>query len=83
MGIGDDLYSIDKLNPQLNDGFIEKKSQSSKFNEGDLVQLKSGGPPMTVEYISCGDIRTVKTKWFSEDGDVISCRFKEVMLKKY
>ena len=39
----------------------------SKFNEGDVVQLNSGGPPMTVERFDpmFQNPGTVRCSWFA------------------
>lgn len=51
---------------------------SSRYTPGDVVQLNSGGPKMTVSEID-GD--TVYCEWFIE-GDVRRGSFKAAMLKK-
>lgn len=39
---------------------------AEKFNKGDIVSLKSGGPKMTiVQESDIGDHKEVKCKWFS------------------
>ena len=43
----------------------------AKFQEGDTVRLKSGGPPMTVDAIITskkGGSTVVRCKWFEADG---------------
>lgn len=55
----------------------------AQFKEGDVVKVKSGGPPMTVESVNADGSYTCV--WFDKDGkkrvpakDV----FKEVVLEK-
>ena len=38
---------------------------AAAFKIGDIVQLKSGGPKMTVTSIPVGDKETVHTSWFA------------------
>ena len=43
-------------------------ARTSKFKVGDLVTLKSGGPPMTVNMLfEDGGVQTV---WHLEDGNL-------------
>jgi uncharacterized protein YodC (DUF2158 family) len=37
---------------------------AERFKPGDLVQIKSGGPVMTVKWVS-SDGKTVNCQWFS------------------
>ena len=37
------------------------------FEPGDVVRLASGGPRMTVEYVTCG--RTAKCVWWPSQQD--------------
>ncbi|WP_279483951.1 YodC family protein [Aureimonas sp. SK2] len=37
---------------------------AEKFKPGDIVQLKSGGPKMTVDHLDTGDA-WVTVKWFA------------------
>lgn len=51
-----------------------------QFHEGDIVQLNSGGPIMTitgtyVEYCTC--------HWFNKRNDICSDRFTYETIKKY
>ncbi|MCK4204258.1 DUF2158 domain-containing protein [Brucella pituitosa] len=48
-----------------------------KFEVGDTVRLKSGGPLMTVEVINAGNIRCV---WFKK-GDVERGVFNHALLE--
>lgn len=54
----------------------------SEYKEGDIVKLKSGGPPMTVEsftnYVSYMRYRCL---WFV-DGNLYSGDFREEVLQK-
>lgn len=47
---------------------------------GDVVQLKSGGPPMTVESV---DPTGVICVWFDAKNNRQNERFLEVMLQEY
>ena len=49
------------------------------FKPGDVVQLKSGGPTMTVDAV--GDV--VGCKWFTDDGRLNCANFLHAMLEKY
>ncbi|NNJ67622.1 MAG: DUF2158 domain-containing protein [Boseongicola sp.] len=40
-------------------------TDAPRFSPGDVVRLKSGGPPMTVESVVSGDVATCV--WFSEE----------------
>lgn len=54
-----------------------------EFEAGDVVQLKSGGPKMTVEMVSDkdGDV-IVHCSWF--EGSILHEKdFNEKLLKKY
>ena len=56
---------------------------SSEFQAGDVVQLKSGGPGMTVEMVSDGNgTITVHCSWF-EKSVFHEKAFNEKLLKKY
>jgi uncharacterized protein YodC (DUF2158 family) len=61
-----------------------KKSQSADsnpdFQVGDLVQLKSGGPVMTVIVI---DGPRMDTTWFQGDGTRLCGKFHSATLKHY
>lgn len=49
---------------------------SASFSAGDVVQLKSGGPPMTVTKILNGrDGIMVFVSWFNEQGKLEHGRF--------
>lgn len=51
------------------------------FKAGDVVQLKSGGPRMTVvEYRSAGSGTEVLCQWFSEKQEVQAYTFPEALL---
>ena len=51
----------------------------AEFEEGDVVQLKSGGPPMTItEVLSDGQY---KCEWF-EGSKPMSAYFKQSALAK-
>jgi len=41
----------------------------SEFKKGDVVQLKSGGPKMTIGYLLTDDTNRVKCTWF--DGKTV------------
>lgn len=59
------------------------------FEPGDVVQLKSGGPKMTVEWIEVDqttNAETVACIWFEEVGrrqEVASRTFATFVLQKY
>lgn len=62
----------------------------SQFEKGDVVQLKSGGPQMTVadmgDYGPVGPKNGVKCVWFVQVKGVPKAEeevFDEVVLKKY
>jgi uncharacterized protein YodC (DUF2158 family) len=44
-------------------------AKTATYKTGDIVQLKSGGPTMTVssvlDSVSAGDSQNVKCQWFS------------------
>ena len=48
---------------------------------GDLVQLKSGGPTMTVDYID-NDVSAAYCVWFDESQARQRARFNLATLKK-
>lgn len=41
---------------------------TDSFKEGDIVKLKSGGPPMTIE-MATGDGLAAKCMWFAPNGE--------------
>jgi len=54
-----------------------------KFNSGDTVRLKSGGPKMTVvDYGQYGysDEKSYKCKWFDEKNKLVEATFTEAEL---
>ena len=53
-------------------------NQAGKLNPGDIVQLKSGGPHMTIQALS--DPRTVTCAWFT-NNTVTFADFSLVSLK--
>ena len=52
--------------------------EKPEFNVGDVVQLKSGGPRMTVSRVVSDG--TVEASWFSENGDLDERSFPAGML---
>ena len=46
----------------------------SDFQVGDIVQLKSGGPKMTVEHpesaAAVGGEQEIRCRWFANDNDM-------------
>lgn len=40
-------------------------SKQVAFNVGDIVQLKSGGPEMTVQTVPASSITTYRCQWFA------------------
>ena len=56
---------------------------TSEFQSGDVVQLKSGGPSMTVETVTDDNgAITVHCSWF-EKSTLHEKAFSEKLLKKY
>ena len=56
---------------------------STSFNPGDVVQLKSGGPVMTVGPVKPGPSgQLVTVSWFTESGKLEHSRFLAEALKK-
>jgi len=56
--------------------------EMAEFKEGDTVQLKSGGPIMTVKSLSTGG--ALECHWFNQEGQVFTPRwesFKPAMLR--
>lgn len=55
------------------------------FQVGDIVQLKSGGPKMTVEFVggsAFGGGTIVQCKWFDEKNKLMTSDFQPGSLKK-
>lgn len=40
-------------------------SKQAAFNVGDIVQLKSGGPEMTVQIVPAASSTTYRCQWFA------------------
>lgn len=55
-------------------------SQINPLREGTIVQLKSGGPLMTVAWID-SEYRTTHCNWFDEEGELKSYSFMPEQLK--
>ena len=51
------------------------------MNVGDVVELNSGGPKMTVEAI-LDDVR-IKCCWFDSGEEIRHAEFKKPILKKF
>jgi uncharacterized protein YodC (DUF2158 family) len=51
----------------------EPESDSTEFQPGDIVQLKSGGPRMTVEHFDPGSGNEYECQWF--DGGALQSGF--------
>ncbi|MET3018562.1 YodC family protein [Flavobacterium hydatis] len=49
----------------------------SKFNSGDLVQLKSGGPKMTVQRYIPSFRNTILANWFDSNNTLQNGNFHE------
>ena len=49
------------------------------FTEGDVVQLKSGGPKMTISMI--GEDRDVHCQWFKDDNVQFNVFSPESLIK--
>lgn len=54
---------------------------ASDLSEGDVVQLKSGGPEMTVDALNVGMEKNVRCKWF-KGTEAKTEVFDEEALKK-
>jgi len=52
----------------------------AKFENGDVVELKSGGPRMTVTYIREGG--GITGTWFNPEGELRWCEFPPEALEK-
>lgn len=52
------------------------------FAEGDVVQLASGGPKMTVVDISGMDRRSVQCMWFNDAQQTQQAPFRPEWLRK-
>jgi uncharacterized protein YodC (DUF2158 family) len=54
---------------------------STRFlHEGDIVRLKSGGPPMTV---ALGGVGRVRCQWFDTKNQLLTETFDTNLLVKY
>lgn len=51
------------------------------YQAGDVVQLKSGGPKMTVEKTT--GVKMVHCVWFDKDGNEKKGQYNEDTLKEY
>jgi uncharacterized protein YodC (DUF2158 family) len=56
--------------------------REEKFKEGDVVQLLSGGPKMTVSGENNRPYYHVYCVWFSNDGNLHRKLFEEGVLQK-
>lgn len=54
-----------------------------KFNIGDVVELKSGGPQMTVRGYEPADSQEITCEWFDKDRKLCSKSFHQDTLQKY
>lgn len=59
---------------------MEKQDSKERFQDGDVVQLKSGGPPMTVEnvpnpYTILRQLREGESPSNDPDPDEVMCRW--------
>jgi len=52
----------------------------SDFDDGDLVQLRSGGPAMTIKEFSQG---TYVCEWFTKEQELRTAKFSPASLAKY
>jgi len=52
------------------------------FNPGDVVQLKSGGPAMTVDSIIDRG-KTIECTWFDEKRQLQHAQFSPAVLEPY
>jgi uncharacterized protein YodC (DUF2158 family) len=59
-------------------GVLSPEMSDSRFNVGDIVKLKSGGPEMTVEDVG-GD--AISCVWFT-DAEIGRSKFLEETLQK-
>ncbi len=56
--------------------------REEKFKEGDVVQLLSGGPKMTVSGDNDRPHFHVYCTWFSDNGNINTKLFREGLLRK-
>lgn len=52
------------------------------FTVGDVVQLKSGGPKMTVSRVDENNARSFWCVWFDDEQSTQAACFNDVVLKK-
>lgn len=52
------------------------------FNVGDVVQLKSGGPKMTISRPDESNPRSFWCVWFDDEQSTQAACFNDVVLKK-
>ncbi len=57
------------------------KLRKTNLTIGDVVQLKSGGPDMTVQDVSVKGNGNVRLVWF-RDGEIMERIFNEAHVKK-
>lgn len=57
---------------------MNKEKDQPKFAIGDVVILKSGGPPMTVEGVGAD----VSTCWFGDTGQIERAKFSAAALER-
>ena len=55
---------------------------STKFNIGDVVILRSGGPRMTVTALETIHISGYQCDWFDKSGNLSHARFPSESLRK-
>lgn len=55
----------------------------SNFQEGDVVQLKSGGPMMTIAMIHNNADKTAFVRWYNQaDSKIEGCIIELITLQK-
>jgi|WetSurMetagenome_2_1015567.scaffolds.fasta_scaffold953857_1 uncharacterized protein YodC (DUF2158 family) len=57
----------------------------AKFKEGDVVELKSGGPPMTIDEVIVDGLQEImyKCQWFTAQKHLKHKTFHENQLRRY
>jgi len=56
-------------------------SMAKPFKRGDIVRLKSGGPPMTIRDASDNDSEVI-CQWFTKSGVLQANSFETILLEE-